>query len=1529
MLLLKGSFCKTLASFSILCVFSFSNTIKCFSECDIPGNILVDNIGIQLHGAPAACLSEYGAEYEISYDPKPELSSAIYEVQFNDGTPKQSFSVEELKANNGIITHVFNKSSCSPDVEDHLFSVSVKAYVCGSSLRGKVEVQNVKVIIPAEADFDVKQIVCVGEKVNFTNNSKAGYNYNCEKVTNSLWDFGDGSISDIDSPSHIYNAIGEYTVKLKVYTEKDLDCSYSTKEKTIKVIDLPTLNPIPDIEVCSGSKIDSIPLSGTNLSSARWEYGSSVGLTNGVASNPLKIPSFIAKNGTSTILEKEITVTPYNEAGCPGTPQKFKVKVKPSSDMKDIDNISVCDGENVSQVNFVGFVSGTTFSWEVIEDGNIGLSQKNGTSSFLPSFTATTNEKTSTTKIRVTASNTDPALAVCPSVTKEFEIKVSSAPRFSIEKEDISGCGASDGKIYLKELAPNVPYYVKFMGIGNYYRSDEEGKITLSSIRAGKYSGINVSLGICDYTNDETIEFEAPSAPATPSIKVSSNSICEGDTLKFSAEAEEGVSFMWIGPNRWSSSSPTPQISHPSSYNSGTYQLYVTKNNCESEIAKVEINVIDKPIVKFHDLPSSINSVCGSYTFSKANNMTLYNADNIGSVIWSVEPSDGVSFSTTPNDISTDIIFESHGTYLLSLKYQTSCGNFETTGTIEIDKPIQIEIDPIGDLCANIASEQGQNGIELKAVPAGGHWKSESINGLQIGNTFYPNNPGEFKFFYTVSVGSCSATDSIKVTVKDYPQIDIGNDISICEGSSGTVDLTAEPNTGVWSGEFISDNQFSPSSHTGTYIASYEYTNENGCKSYGEKRIVVHPLPSPQFGPSYSCLPNETIFEPVADKSCEFWFDYGDGSQNNTGVHLYKSKGHYEVKMIVTASTGCVDSLTKELEVNESFLSGFTLDTFQGCSPLKVKITPIHQKSDTLGSTFFWQFGSKGTFEGPFPDDLELTASTFDSTYTIRLTVNNVCGTNSYTDDVTVYAIVGADFDMETEWACAPIEVAFQNKTQGTMEGVSYRWDFGDGEYSTERFPTHLFKGSYTDVSKYNIKLTAFNNCGADSITKELFVKPQNIKAQFSNKTKLGCTDSEICFTNNSIGMSGEEPISQVSWDFGNGNVSEEWNGCTKFTQPGAYHIKLSISNACSKDTYESDIEIYEKPIVKIDAPKTLCVGDSICPHFYTSADVKGIYWDFGDGFTSTLNAPIHTYNTPSEYTLKTKIIANNAGECYTSDSLTIMVQEAPTPTIEPLEYAGCSPIIYEPTFDMSYYYSIDYEDNGTWTSSLSHEYTNTSEDPIYHNVNIIAENIYGCKTKQNGLIAVYPQPIAGIEKKVTAGNPEIVTFINTSQLYEDCTWHLPYSGRQYTCDSVIEEFRQNEEQIATLIVKNKYHCSDETSISHKPTMKGLFFPNTFIPGSSNEQINTFNGIGVGIKEYLLEIFDMYGNLLYSTSSLDNNGSPDQGWDGTDLKGKMMPQDAYTWRVRAVFEDGSVYPFGNDVNSKESTQRGTVLLLIK
>ena len=112
--------------------------------------------------------------------------------------------------------------------------------------------------------------------------------------------------------------------------------------------------------------------------------------------------------------------------------------------------------------------------------------------------------------------------------------------------------------------------------------------------------------------------------------------------------------------------------------------------------------------------------------------------------------------------------------------------------------------------------------------------------------------------------------------------------------------------------------------------------------------------------------------------------------------------------------------------------------------------------------------------------------------------------------------------------------------------------------------------------------------------------------------------------------------------------------------------------------------------------------------------------------------------------------------------------------------------------------------------------------------------------------------------------------------------------------------------------------------------MKGLYFPNTFSPNGITEEVRTFNGIGIGLLEYELEIFDMYGNLLFRTTSLDSEGKPNEGWDGRDIRGNLMPQDVYTWKAKAVFIDGTMYPFGNSRGPSDVTlHRGSVLLLQK
>jgi hypothetical protein len=55
--------------------------------------------------------------------------------------------------------------------------------------------------------------------------------------------------------------------------------------------------------------------------------------------------------------------------------------------------------------------------------------------------------------------------------------------------------------------------------------------------------------------------------------------------------------------------------------------------------------------------------------------------------------------------------------------------------------------------------------------------------------------------------------------------------------------------------------------------------------------------------------------------------------------------------------------------------------------------------------------------------------------------------------------------------------------------------------------------------------------------------------------------------------------------------------------------------------------------------------------------------------------------------------------------------------------------------------------------------------------------------------------------------------------------------------------------------------------------------------------------------------------LLWSSTLLDEAGSPAESWDGT-FNGKPCQQDVYVWKITAVFRDGSIW-YNTDVGEHE------------
>lgn len=264
--------------------------------------------------------------------------------------------------------------------------------------------------------------------------------------------------------------------------------------------------------------------------------------------------------------------------------------------------------------------------------------------------------------------------------------------------------------------------------------------------------------------------------------------------------------------------------------------------------------------------------------------------------------------------------------------------------------------------------------------------------------------------------------------------------------------------------------------------------------------------------------------------------------------------------------------------------------------------------------------------------------------------------------------------------------------------------------------------------------------------------------------------------------------------------------------------------------------------------------------------------------------------------------------------------------TILPLDTMQCTPFFYQPRINGDDFLLLDYGDGSGLTSAREHWYENLSDTAGKYKMTVYAETDKGCKSVYERQVTVFNKPRAILGKQVEKGNPQKVTFFNLSEEYTDCIWDLPFQGSFHSPEDQVVEFSVNGTYPVSLIAANYYGCQDTTAMEHEVLIKGLYFPNTFIPHSLNSRINCFNGIGMGLQQYKLEIFDKYGNKLWETRALED-GKPSEGWNGCNSEGKTMPQDVYIWRAEAIFADDEIWRGNNNESGVPETTQGTVLLL--
>lgn len=145
--------------------------------------------------------------------------------------------------------------------------------------------------------------------------------------------------------------------------------------------------------------------------------------------------------------------------------------------------------------------------------------------------------------------------------------------------------------------------------------------------------------------------------------------------------------------------------------------------------------------------------------------------------------------------------------------------------------------------------------------------------------------------------------------------------------------------------------------------------------------------------------------------------------------------------------------------------------------------------------------------------------------------------------------------------------------------------------------------------------------------------------ANFTANVTEGNAPLAVQFTDQSTGN-----VTSWAWNFGDGNTSTVQHPSHTYAVAGTYTVSLNVSNAYgfSTETKTNYITVLAPPVANFtanitegNAPLAVQFNDT------STGNVTAWFWAFGDGNTSTVQHPVHIYETPGNYTAS--LTASNA----------------------------------------------------------------------------------------------------------------------------------------------------------------------------------------------------------------------------------------------------------------------------------------------
>mgnify|MGYP000847460224 FL=1 len=1374
---------------------------------------------------------------------------------------------------------------------------------------------------------------------------------NVNAIASYAWQFGDGGQSNLQNPQHMYAAAGDYTVVLTV--TDTAGCSNSVSH-LVTVSALPVAFFSFSEPTCFETTTvfnDLSYASSGYIAEWEWIFGDGNSTTVTFPNNPNVVHQY-ANPGVYNV-----TLNISTSLGCENTVTR-QVVVSPNP-VANFDAATACLGEPVaftdlSQTNGGGNI--VNWNWN-FGDPTSGV---NNTSTLQNPAHTYAQPGTYTVSLIVTTANT------CADTTT-MDITIAPAP--VVDFVFTNACSNDTIQFTSSTFVNPATTLSWFWEFGDGTTSVEADPQHIYAT----HGIFTVSLTITDDQGCTATAVHPVSVVPGPQAMFGFNApACSGSEVQFNdLSVTNGsiiTSWFWDfgdGNTQLVTAPGNPNVSHVYA-NAGVYTVTLTITNLQGCDASSSMNVVivPGPVAEF-----TFDEGCQGSQVA----FTDLTATNGGTVIvqwlWNFgDPASGIA--NTSNLQHPVHIFNTAGTYTVTLEATSASGCISSVQhDVVITPPPAVAYIITSGTCVSepVAFEPDTAIMDLNSI-ASFEWNFG--DGTPVSNVTYPvhvyNVAGSFQVTLTVfNNDGCSNSITQTVNIGAIP-VAAFSFVSGCTGNTTSFSdlsyaVTGEQITG-WFWNF-NDPNAAPGTDTSTlqhpeyhysaqglYNVTLTVTSISGCQGSITMPVQIFPAPVAAFSYITNACSNGSVYFQDASSSYmgaitnwEWTFAPGYTSTLQHPHHnFYHTDSCYNVQLIVTDMRGCVDTLIQEVCIPEGLQ--VEIEHTVTCHGDTTLFNPllIAPAGDSLVA-FQWNF-----------DDVN---SGIHNTSILRNPVHFFQNTGSY-----LVSLVATDINNCQTTVYKRVEVLelpvpgfsyvagscdstiyFTDLSAGNGSGIAtWIWNYGDGTSDTLTAGPANTSHFYNTSGIFNVSLTTISEHGCMAVFTQDVERMPCISAVFASVDTLSCERHALTFEDYSICGN---PIDRWEWIFGDGDTliyNEPRPSVTHTYQvSGSYHVSLIVSTTVSgksvSDTTTITVNVLTSPIARFFAPDVCLNSNTIYTDQseWTGSKIDRWFWDFGDPNsvydTTSARNPAYRYDKPGIY--NTLLTVTNVLGCTDTTSHPLTVHNLP---------------------EANFSYSLACQNNHTLFNDLTETGDTTIgqwwwrfsdslnmlglagvQNPHFvfkntgtYNVELIVVDNFGCRDTASTTLVVNPKPISAFSLTENYENTQGRVLFNNGSIgataYE---WDFSIGIQSFEIEPVVD-FPGDGTYAVTLVTINEFGCPDTLKVDYSLMFKGLWVPNAFSPNNPNAAVRLFKPVGINLSKYTIEVYDTWGNLLWTSSELDANGAPAEGWNGV-FNGNLLPQDTYMWKATAIFKDGTIWR-GNDVGKRSNMPEktyGTVTLI--